>query len=228
MNTDRFLGEIDACLFDLDGTLLDSQSVLEAVFWQFVEERGLERDRIAIDEFTGLTVREIATKLHDDANLKDTPADLAKAYIGLLQNRYCRDALPFDGAADLLDGLRARGIRLALVTAAQSSVLDPVLRRLGWVEKFDAIVPGESVARGKPFPDGYQSGLRQLAIAADRALAVEDSFNGIIAARRAGLMVVGVGSTERAERLRSAGAEAVIPAVRELAAMFNRVRRSPP
>lgn len=226
MNTDRFLAGIEACLFDLDGTLLDSQRVLESVFWQFVEDRGLERDRIDIDDFTGLTVTEITRKLHGDANLKDTPADLARAYIGLLQDRYCRDALPFDGAADLLDGLRARGIRLALVTAAQSSVLDPVLRRLGWVEKFDAIVPGESVARGKPFPDGYQSGLRQLAIAADRALAIEDSCNGIIAARRAGLMVVGVGSTERAERLRSAGAEAVIPAIHELAAILDHLRVS--
>jgi len=218
---------LEAILFDLDGTLLDSHAALKDVFGHFLDRHGIQRDRVDVNAFDGLTIPEVVAVLRADWSLVPDESSLIAAYYAAVRSAYA-DVSPFDGADGMLRRLRAHGIKLALVTAATSRVLVPLLERLSWSELFDAIIAGDQVPRGKPSPDGYLAALRQMKMSAAQALAVDDSQHGVTAARAAGLKVIGVAPRERAATLKAAGADTVVPSVTAIAelAQSDGARRS--
>ena len=200
---------VEAALFDLDGTLLDSHEVLEAVFWRFVGTHGIARDDVDIKQFDGSTIPEIVATLRARWSLASDENTLVAAYVDAVRSAYTGQVSPFEGADATLRRLQRRGIKLALVTAATSPVLMPLLERLAWSALFDVVIPGDRVPRGKPAPDGYLAGLHGLKTSPARAVAIEDSRRGIIAARGAGLRVIGIAPPERAVLLTASGAAVV-------------------
>jgi len=214
---------IDAVLFDLDGTLLDSHLALEAVFWRFLDTHRIARSSVDIKHFDGLTIPEIVATLRHDWSLAAGENSLVGAYLDAVRSAYEGQVSPFAGADSLLRQLRAHGTKLALVTAAISPVLLPVLERLAWSELFDAVIPGDRVARGKPAPDGYVAALQALQVTPAQAIVVEDSRHGIAAARAAGLTVIGIAPSERAASLAAAGAAVVLPSVSAITSVLQHI-----
>jgi beta-phosphoglucomutase-like phosphatase (HAD superfamily) len=88
---------------------------------------------------------------------------------------------------------------------------------------FDAVIPGDRVARGKPAPDGYVAALQHLQMAPAQAIAVEDSRHGIAAARAAGLTVIGIAPPKRAAILTAAGAAMVLPSASAITGVLRRL-----
>ena len=104
---------------------------------------------------------------------------------------YRRDAPLVDGAAEAVGRLAARW-PLGLATSSNREVVDAVLESAGLAESFAATVSSEEVARGKPAPDVYLEAAARLGVGPDHAAAVEDSANGLLAARAAGMAVVAI------------------------------------
>ena len=208
---------VEAVLFDLDGTLLDSHRVLKDVFWRFLDSHGIARGDVDINQFDGLTIPEIVATLRTDWSLASDENSLVATYVDAIRSAYAHQVSPFNGADATLRRLHGRGTKLALVTAATSTVLMPLLERLAWSALFDAVIPGDRVQRGKPAPDGYRAGLEELKMSPARAVAIEDSRHGVAAARGAGLMVIGIAPPERAAVLIAAGATVVLPSVAAIA-----------
>lgn len=188
------MSDLDAVLWDLDGTLIDSES-----YWRVSERRLVaefdvawtaedEDALVGVDLWDGaryMVGRGVA--MHPD----DIVERLTREVIAQL-----REHVPFrPGAAELLTALRADGVPLALVTMSRRDLVELVLaaseEQLG-VQPFAASVTGDEVARGKPFPDAYLQAIEALGARPAACVAFEDSIPGTAAARDAGIVTVGV------------------------------------
>jgi HAD superfamily hydrolase (TIGR01509 family) len=203
-------------LFDLDGTLLDSVSFLRGAFQDFVNSSGIAGP-VDPREYDGLSIRGIATALMRGSDHPEKSAQLADKYVRIIQHAYEANLQPFSGASDVLTSLQKRGLKLGLVTSAIDKMVAPLLARIGWGAIFDVVVCGNGVSQTKPAPDCYLAALASLSLAPEDVVAIEDSANGVLAARGAGLTVIGVSSADHAAVLRAAGAWHTVAAIENVA-----------
>lgn len=208
-----------AALFDLDGTLLDSVGFLRGAFQDFLASTGID-DAIDPAAFDGLPIREIVNSLLLTRGPLSSASASADAYSKAVRSAYEQHLLPFAGADEALQRLQRHGLRLGLVTSAMDFMVSPLLARIGWGRIFDVVICGNAVEHTKPAPDCYRAALALLGLPGEQVVAVEDSLNGVRAARAAGLTVIGISTSDRAPLLRAAGAVAIAAAASEVADMI--------
>lgn len=186
---------VDAVIFDLDGVLLDSERVWDEVREGLVRERnGRWHDRAQRD-MMGMSSVEWSRYMHDELGLAETPAEIDAEVVRRMQARY-REALPaVPGAAAAVRRIAA-AYPLGLASSSNRPLIDLALQLLGVVGSFRATVSSEEVARGKPAPDVYLEAARRLGVRPGRTAAVEDSHNGILSARAAGMRVLALPNAE--------------------------------
>ncbi|MEL6205015.1 MAG: HAD family phosphatase [Pseudomonadota bacterium] len=193
-----------ALLFDMDGTVIDSDPIHARVFVDFLGARGLEIDEADyVRRFHGRRNEEIFAELLPDQDPHALDAAKEAAFRDVLA---VTDIAPTPGLLPLINGARARGIATALVTNACRANAEAVLAKFDIAPLFDTVSLAEDVARGKPDPAVYREALIRLGQPADAALAFEDSPAGIASARGAGLEVVGIASTLSVDELVAQGA----------------------
>ncbi len=178
-----------AVIFDLDGVLIDSEAIWEGARRRFVAEHGGTYAQNATREIMGMSAPEwshyIATKL--GVNLPDRVID--DGVVALVEAEY-RRALPLvPGAREVVRSLAAR-LPLALASSSNRSLIDLVLDVAGLTPCFAATVSAEEVGRGKPAPDVYLRAAERLGVEPRACAAIEDSGNGILSAKAAGMFVV--------------------------------------
>lgn len=197
-----------ALLFDLDGTLLNSDAIHRAVFAEMLAPRGIEvTEAFYLDHIHGrLNVDFFAEFLPDEPD----PQALSEAKEAAFRARLPRPFPAMPGAAALVARGRAEGWPMAVVTNAMRANAEAMLAAIGLEENFGVIVIGEECARGKPHPEPYLEAMRQLKVAPAGAIAFEDSPSGLRAARASGARTVAVLSGLGAEEARAAGAHHVI------------------
>jgi HAD superfamily hydrolase (TIGR01509 family) len=180
---------IEAVVFDLDGVLLDSEQVWDEAREQLARERnGRWHDR-AQQEMMGMSSTEWSRYMHDTIGLAEPPEEISREVVGRLAALY-RERLPaIPGAREAVERLAARW-PLGLASSSNRELIDLALELLGVGDLFRATVSSEEVARGKPAPDVYLEAARQLGVDPRRSAAIEDSRNGILAAKAAGMRVV--------------------------------------
>ncbi len=194
-----------ALLFDLDGTLVDSDAEHLVAFQSVFAPFGIKLDRSEYAQnIMGASNAMIASRyLSHLSPIEQTAALDAKeaAY---------RDALgelePILGALALLDFADRRGLRRAVVTNAPRANAEKVLAALGVGQRLPIVVIGSELARSKPDPLPYLTALERTGALATHSLAFEDSLSGVRAAAAAGLTVVGMTTTLDSRTLIEAGA----------------------
>ncbi len=188
-----------ACLFDLDGVIVDTAvyhykawcQVAEKYDFEFSEEhnerlKGVSR-MDSLDILLEVGGKELSQEQKEqDAAWKN---DIYCDYISRLEPD---EILP--GAIELLDELRAKGIKIALGSASKNA--PTILERLGLTNLFDAIIDGNKVSKAKPDPEVFLKGAEALGVAPESCVVFEDAFAGIEAAKAGGMRCVGVGSPE--------------------------------
>lgn len=181
---------VAAVVFDLDGTLLDSESIYRAALAQALGGLGLAVDAAFVRGLSGLPGAAVNARIVARFGA-DFPAEaFRRAYVAR-RAALAGEGIPLKpGAAEALRFLAARGLPLALATSALRAPTLAHLRRLGVLARFDVMVTCEDVARPKPFPDPFLTAAGRLGVAAADCLAVEDSHAGVQAALAAGMMTV--------------------------------------
>jgi HAD superfamily hydrolase (TIGR01509 family) len=181
----------DAVVFDMDGVLLESEEVWDAVREVYVRERGGRYDDEVQRALMGMSSVEWSRYLHDVAGVPDAPDAINDEIVRRMLAAY-RERLPLlPGAVEAVQRPAAR-FPLALASSSNRPLIDTVLEVAGLTEYFQATVSSEEVERGKPAPDVYLEAARRLGVAPERCAAVEDSHNGIRSAKAAGMRVVAV------------------------------------
>lgn len=181
----------DAVVFDLDGLLLQSEEVWDAVREEYVRERGGRYDDVIQRAMMGMSSTEWSRYLHETARVPDEPEEINAEVVRRMLASY-REHLPLiPGAVEAVERLAAQ-LPLGLASSANRELIDTVLELAGLGRFFVATVSSEEVPHGKPAPDVYLEAARRLGVDATRCTAIEDSHGGIRSAKAAGMRVVAV------------------------------------
>jgi len=182
---------IEAVIFDLDGVLIHSEEVWDAVRERYVRDRGGRYDEVVQRAMMGMSSHEWSRYLHEQAGVPDSPEEINAEVVRRMLDSY-RAELPLaDGAVEAVRRLAARW-PLGLASSSNRPLIDTVLELTGLTDDFRVTVSSEEVERGKPAPDVYLEAARLLGVAPDACAAIEDSHGGIRSARAAGMRVVAI------------------------------------
>jgi kojibiose phosphorylase len=190
--------EIQGVIFDLDGVLTDTSEFHYLAWQRLADEEGYPFNREINEHLRGMSradsLRIILGERRVSAGHFEEMAERKNRYYqGLIQSVTPANLLP--GALDLLDELRAAGIKVAIGSASKNA--RPVIERLGIADRVDAVADGYSVEQQKPAPDLFLYAAAQLGLEPAQCLVVEDAASGVEAALAAGIWVVGLGPVGR-------------------------------
>ena len=211
---------VTCVLFDLDGTLVESTAALHDAFNHFAADCGVVPDAAMVARFDGLSTHEIVDRAVREWRIELPVEAVRRKYFDRLASAY-GEVKPAPCAHDVLASLRTRGRRLGLVTSAAGELVSGLTDRLGWRQTFDAMVCGEAGRKGKPHSDPYRTALRLLGLAAESAVAVEDSVTGIRSAHSAGLRVIAIAKPHRQPIMLEAGAAMTIGSLDEILSILE-------
>jgi HAD superfamily hydrolase (TIGR01509 family) len=186
---------IAAVVFDLDGVLIDSESVWDAARRAVVSDAGGRWPESATRAIMGMRSREWSRYLHDELGVPLEPEEINARVLERVLDSYRRELPLLPGALDAVRRLSERW-PLGLASSANRQAIDAVLDAAGLTACFSATVSGDEVARGKPSPDVYLEAARKLGVDARDSVAVEDSTNGLLSAAAAGMVVVAIPNPE--------------------------------
>jgi HAD superfamily hydrolase (TIGR01509 family) len=182
---------IAAVVFDLDGVLLQSEEVWDAVRERYVRERGGRYDEAVQRAMMGMSAPEWSAYLAEEAGVAGTPEQINADVVERMLEAYRRELPLLPGAVEVVGRLAPR-FPLALASSSNRAIFEEVLRLAGLTDAFQATVSAEEVPRGKPAPDVYLEAARRLGIEPTRCAAVEDSHAGIRSAHAAGMRVIAI------------------------------------
>jgi HAD superfamily hydrolase (TIGR01509 family) len=175
----------------MDGVLIDSEQLWDEVREQLAHEWGGRWHERAQADMMGMSSAEWSRYMHDVIGLRESPEEINAEVVRRLLAHY-RESLPLlPGAVEAVERLAQRW-PLGLASSSNREVIDFVLEAAGIAKFFRATVSSEEVERGKPAPDVYLQAARRLGVEPSRCAAVEDSRNGILSARAAGMRVIAI------------------------------------
>ncbi|MDE6855645.1 MAG: HAD family phosphatase, partial [Muribaculaceae bacterium] len=180
-----------ACLFDLDGVLVDSERIYTKI-WEAIEKHwptGIENFAYKIK---GTTLEDILERHFPEEAREDITKELLRLEGMMIYG-------PMPGAIEFIDALKAKGIPVALVTSSNGLKMDHLWHDMpGFKEKFDVIITGDEVTNSKPDPEGYLAAAKALGVDPKRCAVFEDSLQGVKAGKAAGAFVIGIAGTLKA------------------------------
>jgi len=182
---------IDAVVFDLDGVLLDSEEIWDRAREELARERGGRWHDGAQRDMMGMSSTEWSRYMADVIGLPEPPEEINREVVGRLTELYREELPTIPGAREAVERLASRW-PLGVASSSNRELIDLVLELLGVAHLFTATVSSEEVARGKPAPDVYLEVARRLDADPTRCTAVEDSQNGILSAKAAGMRVIAI------------------------------------
>ncbi len=223
-------GSVSAVLFDVDGTLIDSNYLHTVTWWQAFTQAGHDVPMARIHRAIGMGSDQLVDALLPADRDTGNDAGLNVAHDALYATYWSR-LRPLPGAADLLRACKKHGLRVVLASSAGAREFEVMRRALGADDAVDGATSSASVDASKPAPDLVQVALEKAGAGPDEAVFVGDTVWDVQACQRAGVTCIGVlsGGISEAE-LRDAGAARVFPAAADLLAAFpgSLLSSSPP
>lgn len=184
---------IEAVVFDMDGVLVDSEPMWRAVEREVFAGVGIELTDEDLYPTMGVRIADVVERWYRRHPWPEpSRAQVAETIVdGVARTVRERGAL-LEGARDAVDHARSLGLGVALASSSPMALIRAVLSLDGLAARFDVVVSGEDEELGKPDPAVFLSAARRLEVPPDRCLAVEDSINGVRAAKAAGMLCVAV------------------------------------
>ncbi len=198
------LTNIDAVIFDLDGTLVDSMWI-----WKQIDEEYLKRYNISLPadfqkQIEGRSFQETAVYFKEYFNLADSLEQIMEDWNEMAMEMYCNHVPLKKNAREFLLFLRSNNIKIGIATSNSYELASKIVEVLEIEEFFDVIIASRASVKGKPEPDIYLLVAKELNVACDRCLVFEDIIPGIQAGLSAGMKVCAVedvySSTIRAQK----------------------------
>ena len=181
---------IEAVLFDLDGVLVDTEPWWHDVRVAWAAARGGSWSAADSHLCMGRNSREWSEIMKERLGVADAPAAIERAIVTALVERYASEPVPLVAGAPAAAAVAAARVPVAIASSAHPAVIRAAVAAAGLGSTFATIVSSDDVAAGKPAPDVYIEAARRLGVAPARCLVIEDSRNGVLAGRAAGMRVV--------------------------------------
>ena len=182
------------CIFDMDGTLVDSMGYWERLGIEYLMERGVSQARAeqAFGQISSMTLLQAVEFMLDTLNLSGTPQEMIDGMQKVMENHYRQDVPLKPGIRDYLEKLKARGCRMCVATATAEPLARICLERLGIAHYFEFLLSCESIGVGKGSPDIYLMAAQKLGGTPEETAVFEDALYAAQTAKSAGFYTVGV------------------------------------
>jgi beta-phosphoglucomutase len=190
------MSTIKACIFDLDGVIVDTAVYHYKAWKRLADQLGLkftEHDNELLKGVSRVRSLEIILELNHVTKTAEEQTELATQknnwYVDMINQMTPAEILP--GAKEFLETCRAAGIKTALGSASKNS--STILAKINMAHLFDAIVDGNHVSKAKPDPEVFLKGAEGLGVSPAECVVFEDAIAGVEAAINGGMKVVGIG-----------------------------------
>lgn len=193
--------QVEALLIDMDGTLIDSLTTLYEVYKTFLKKYEIKGSEQEFLQLNGPSLNEILHTLKQRYQLKEDLEMLVNQYQQELLSFYSEGLPIFPHARETVLRAKSFGLKVALVSSAPKKLMEVLVQSLNMENDFDILISSEQVKRGKPAPDLYQYALHYLGVLPERAIAIEDSVNGVRSAQEAGVCVLWISPKKYKESL---------------------------
>lgn len=177
-----------AVIFDMDGVLIDSEQPILDTYVELAEKHGLEGMEEAVRKCIGITMkqtREIMLEYFGDEETYVSFFEEAQEY---LHAKFPNHSYPLKpGVVELLTFLKENGYKIGLASSTRREVVEEITTNHDIIQFFSCLTCGDMVEKSKPEPDIFLKACEGVGVVPEEAIAIEDSFNGIRAAYRAGM-----------------------------------------
>jgi beta-phosphoglucomutase len=204
-----------ACVWDLDGVLVDSGPAHRAAWQALGHELGYEYSEQDHLNTFGLRNPDILRIAWGITGPDEDVARWGDRKEWLFREQ-ARELLPLPGAAELVRALHAEGWKQAIGSSAPHANIDLLLDVLGIADCFDTIVSGEDIRHGKPDPEIFATGMQRVGVPPARSVVVEDAVAGVQGGKASGAFTIGVTTTRTRAELLAAGADLVLDTLVDL------------
>lgn len=191
--------DIKACIFDLDGVIVDTAVYHYKAWKRLANELGFDFTEEQNEQLKGVSrVRSLQLILgwggvtKTEAEQTELATRKNEWYVNMINQMTPAEILP--GALDFLEACRAAGLKTALGSASKNSMT--ILNKVGIAHLFDTIVDGNHVSAPKPDPEVFLKGAEALGVVPAECVVFEDAIAGVQAAKNGGMKAVGIGSPE--------------------------------
>lgn len=190
--TDGMFNEIDAAIFDLDGTLVDSMWMWGAIDDEYLGSFGIEKPEHLQAAIEGMSFSETAEYFKETFHIPDSLDKIKEDWNRMAWDKYLHEVPLKCGAANFLKACQGKGIKLGIATSNSRELVENVVSAHGLHTHFDCIMTACEVKRGKPSPDIYLAVAKRMDVEPGRCLVFEDITAGILAGKSAGMKVCAV------------------------------------
>jgi sugar-phosphatase len=191
------LSGIKAVIFDMDGVIIDSEPLWRRVMIRSFTEAGIPFTENDCRITTGLRFKEVAAYWFGRHSITHIPVDEFDALvIQRLSDLIRSEGTAMRGVYQALQHLKAKGYRIALGTSSNTAFMNTVMDALKIRDYFDVLCSAEHMTYGKPHPEVFLTCAAQLGVQPKECLVIEDSINGIVAAKAAQMKVIAIPDEE--------------------------------
>lgn len=179
-------------IFDIDGTLLDSMPIWMDAGARYLRGLGLVPEEGLGDKLFSMTMAEGADYLNHAYGLCRETSRIIDEINAIVEEFYFREAPLKPGAMELLDWMRADGMKLWAATSTDHHLIEGAFRRLGILEYFSGIFTCSQVGAGKDKPLIYEMAAQAMGTAPEETCVLEDALHALVTAKKAGFFTIGV------------------------------------
>lgn len=212
---------IKAVIFDMDGVLIDSEPLWRIAMMKGFNDIGIEFSEDDCRKTTGMRFKEVVEHWFKHHNIThSTPTQLNDNVISNLIGLIEREGKAMDGAVELLEFLSARKFPLGLATSSNHILIEAVLTKTQTALYFNEITSAEFLQYGKPHPEVFLKCAENLKIAPKDCLVIEDSVNGVLAGKAAGMTVIAIPDAEHKHDERFKTADHLLNNLKDVIKLF--------
>lgn len=189
------LKNIEAVLFDLDGSLVDSMWIWKEIDIAYLGRFGISLPEKLQSEIEGKSFSETAAYFKERFHIPDSIEKIKADWNQMAWDKYAKEVPLKEGVFDFINVCRKKGIKLGIATSNSRELVENIIQVHGIKSYFDCIVTGCDVEKGKPAPDVYLEASKRCAAPPESCLVFEDIVPGILAGKAAGMKVCAVEDT---------------------------------
>lgn len=186
------INEVKAVIFDLDGTIIDSMWMWKQIDIEYLANMNLELPDDLQKDIEGMSFTETAQYFKDRFNISDSVEDIVNEWNNMAYDFYKNRINLKSGVRKFIEFLKDNDYKLGIGTSNSKKLSTTVLEKHDILKHFDTLRTSDEVKKGKPNPDVFLKVAEDLNVKPEECLVFEDTYAGVLAAKRAGMKVIAI------------------------------------